>query len=284
MMLAVVLAFASSLCWGSADFLGGLQSRKRALLTVLLVSQVAAVALATVYVVASGDGFPDLGPAALAVGAGVAGCAALAAFYRGLAIGTMSIVAPVSATGAVVPVLVGVASGERPGAVQVVGIALAMIGIVLAAREPANDRGEASARVVRTSIGLALLAALGFGSFFVLIDEATEGAGAPWALFLVRVGEVAALGTLALVLRPQMPGGIADASPLLLIGTLDYLATALFALATQEGLLSVVSVVGSLYPAVTVVLARVVLAERVARSQEVGVVITLVGVVAISAG
>ena len=282
-MLAVVLAFASSLCWGSADFLGGLQSRKRALLTVLLFSQVAAVALATLYVVASGDGFPDLGPAALAVGAGVAGCAALAAFYRGLAIGTMSIVAPVSATGAVVPVLVGVVSGERPGAVQVAGIALAMVGIVLAAREPSNS-GEAPARVVRTSIGLALLAALGFGTFFVLIDEATEGAGAPWALLLVRAGEVAALGTLALILRPQLPRGIADASPLLLIGTLDYLATALFALATQEGLLSVVSVVGSLYPAVTVVLARIVLAERVARSQEVGVVITLAGVVAISAG
>src|SRR5215210_2353024 len=250
-MVAVALAFASSLCWGSADILGGLESRKRALLTVLLISQVAAVALA--------------------------------AFYRGLAIGTMSIVAPVSATGAVVPVLVGVASGERPGAVQVAGIALAMVGIVLAAREPASS-GEAPARVVRTSIGLALLAALGFGSFFVLIDEATEGAGAPWALLLVRVGEIAALGTLALALRPQLPGGMADASPLLLIGALDYLATALFALATQEGLLSVVSVVGSLYPAVTVVLARVVLAERVARSQELGVVITLAGVVAISAG
>lgn len=280
-MLAVGLAFTSSLCWGLADFLGGLQSRRRPLVTVLLVAQAAAVALGLAFVLASGDPFPDLGPAALAAGAGVAGVAALAAFYRGLAIGTMSIVAPVSATGAAVPVLVGVASGERPGAVQVAGILLAMVGIVLAAREPG---GAAPGHAVRASLGLALLAALGFGSFFVLLDRATEGAGAPWALLLVRVGEVALLVALAAAIRPRMPAGARDAWPLLVIGTLDFLATALFALATEQGLLSVVAVVGSLYPVVTVVLARAVLAERVSRGQELGVVITLAGVVAISAG
>jgi drug/metabolite transporter (DMT)-like permease len=226
---------------------------------------------------------PELGTAAVAVGAGVAGCAALAAFYRGLAIGTMSIVAPVSATGAAVPVLVGVASGERPGTIQILGIALAMVGIVLAAREPVEE-GAVAAPAVRASIGLALLAALGFGSFFVLIDTATEDGGAPWALLLVRIGEVTLLGALALAIRPALPDSVRDGAPLLLVGALDFLATAFFALATQEGLLSVVSVVGSLYPAVTVVLARIVLSERVARSQEVGVVITLAGVVAISAG
>jgi drug/metabolite transporter (DMT)-like permease len=281
-MLAVALAFASSLCWGTADFLGGLQSRRRSLVTVLLVSQAAALVLAVILVAASGDGPPDRGAAALALGAGIGGCAALAAFYRGLAIGTMSIVAPISATGAAVPVLVGVASGERPGTVQVAGIVLAMVGIVLAARERGGS--AAPGRAVRASIGLALLAAIGFGSFFVLIDEATERAGAPWPLLLVRVAEVVALGVLAVALRPRMPSGARDGAPLLVVGTLDFLATALFAYATQEGLLSVVAVVGSLYPAVTVVLARVVLSERVARSQELGVVITLAGVVAISAG
>jgi drug/metabolite transporter (DMT)-like permease len=280
-VLAVLLAAASSLCWGLADFVGGLQSRVRPLVTVLLVAQVAAVAMGIAFVAFSSDPFPDLEPAALATGAGVAGCAALAAFYRGLAIGTMSIVAPVSATGAAVPVLVGLAEGERPGALQVAGILLAMIGIVLAAREPG---GAAPSRAVRASLVLAGFAALGFGTFFVLIDRATELGGAPWSLLLVRVGEVALLGLLALATRPAMPSGMRDAAPLLGIGVLDFSATAFFALATEKGLLSVVSVVGSLYPAVTVVLARAVLAERVARSQEVGVVLTLAGVVAISAG
>jgi len=280
-VVAVVLAFCSSLCWGLADFLGGVQSRTRPLVTVLLVAQVAAVALGIAFVVGSGDAFPDPEPALLATGAGVAGCAALAAFYRGLAIGTMSIVAPVSATGAAVPVLVGLASGERPGALQLAGILVAMVGIVLAAREPSD---AVPSRALRPSLALAGLAALGFGTFFVLIDRATELGGAPWSLLLVRVGEVALLGALALAMRPAMPSAARDAAPLLAIGTLDFSATALFALATEQGLLSVVSVVGSLYPAVTVVLARVVLAERVARSQEVGVVLTLAGVVAISAG
>ena len=281
-MVAVVLALSSSLCWGTADFLGGLQSRRRPLVTVLLVAQVAAVTFGAIYVIASQDAFPDAGPALLATGAGAAGCLALAAFYRGLAIGTMSIVAPISATGAAVPVLVGVASGERPGVVQVVGIALAMVGIVLAAREPSD--APPSGPGARTSIGLALLAAVGFGTFFVLLDRATEHGGAPWSLLLVRAGEVAMLGALALVQRPTMPSGLGDAAPLLLIGTIDFAATAFFALATEHGLLSIVSVVGSLYPAVTVVLARVVLAERVSRSQELGVIATLAGVVAISAG
>jgi drug/metabolite transporter (DMT)-like permease len=280
-VLAVVLALSSSLCWGTADFLGGLQSRRRPLVTVLLIAQAAAFAFGIVFVAASGDPFPDAGPALLAVGAGVAGCAALAAFYRGLAIGTMSIVAPISATGAAVPVLVGVVSGERPGGVQVAGIALAMAGIVLAAREPGDAPPGPS---MRASVGLALLAAIGFGTFFVLVDRATEHGGAPWSLLLVRVGEVALLAALTFVRRPAMPTSVRDAAPLLLIGTIDYAATLFFALATEKGLLSIVSVVGSLYPAVTVVLARLVLSERVSRSQEVGVVATLAGVVAISAG
>ena len=280
-MLAIALAFASSLAWGSADFMGGLQSRRRSLIAVLLIAQLMALALGAMYVLAAGDPFPDPGPALLAFGAGLGGCLALAAFYRGLAIGTMSIVAPVSATGAAVPVLVGIAEGERPGEIQVAGIALALVGIVMAAREPG---GAAPSRAVRASIGLALLAALGFGSFFVLIDAATERGGAPWSLFIVRIAEALLLGAVALALKPGMPRSLRDASPLLLIGALDYAATALFALATREGLLSIVSVVGSLYPAVTVVLARIVLAERVARSQEIGVVVTLAAVVAISAG
>jgi drug/metabolite transporter (DMT)-like permease len=280
-VVAVALALLSSLCWGTADFVGGLQARRRPLIVVLLLSQTAAVAIAVALVAGSGDAIPDAGTAALAIGAGAAGCAALAAFYRGLAIGTMSIVAPVSAAGAAVPVLVGLASGERPTALQVVGIAVALVGIVLAAREPP---GEDGGRPPRAAVGLALLAAVGFGTFFVLLDRATEHSGVPWAILLTRAGQVTLLLLAFAALRPAIPREAAAWLPLLAIGSLDVLANAFFALATQRGLLSVVSVVGSLYPAITVVLARFVLAERVSRSQQAGVVATLAGVAAISAG
>jgi drug/metabolite transporter (DMT)-like permease len=279
-VLAVVLALTSSLCWGTADFLGGLQARKHALIAVLLLEQVAAVVLAVGLVLGSRDALPAAGPAALALGAGAAGCAALACFYRGLAIGTMSIVAPVSAAGAAVPVLVGLATGERPAPLQIAGIAVAFVGIVLAAREPATGDGRPS----RTAVGLALLAALGFGSFFVLLERATRDSGVPWAILLTRVGQTTLLIAVFLAVRPPMPHGLRTWWPLLLCGALDVLANVFWALAATKGLLSVVSVVGSLYPAVTVVLARVVLAERVSRSQQAGVIATLAGVAAISAG
>ena len=198
-MLAVALAFASSLSWGTADFIGGLQSRRRSLITVLFVAQLVALVLGGVYVLAAGDPFPEARPALLALGAGIGGCLALAAFYRGLAIGTMSIVAPVSATGAAVP---GARRRRRRGAA----------GRDPGGRDRAGDgrdraRGaragrRAPSRAVRASLGLALLAALGFGSFFVLIDAATEDGGAPWSLLLVRVGEALLLGAVALVRRP----------------------------------------------------------------------------------
>jgi drug/metabolite transporter (DMT)-like permease len=280
-VVAVALALASSLFWGTADFIGGLQARRRSLVTVLLLSQVAAVTIAVALVLGSGDPLPDLGAAAVAVGAGGAGCAALAAFYRGLAIGTMSIVAPVSAAGAIVPVLAGVVSGERPGTLQVIGIAVALVGIVLAAREPAHVEAGGN---LRAAVGLALLAALGFGSFFVLLDHATEDSGVPWAILLTRAGQVSLLVIAFAVVRPALPERLSECGPMLLAGTLDVVANVFFAIATTKGLLSVVSVVGSLYPAVTVVLARVVLAERVSRSQQAGVVATLAGVAAISAG
>jgi drug/metabolite transporter (DMT)-like permease len=280
-VLGIGLAFASSLCWGVADFSGGLLARRIALLAVLLLSQASALAVALGLVAVAGGAAPSAASLAWAAGAGALGCAALAAFYRGLAIGTMSIVAPISATGAIVPVVVGVVRGERPGALQLVGIAVALGGIVLAAREPA---GVVPARAARASIGLALVAALGFGSFFVGIDRATDGASTAWVTLAVRGAEVILLCLAALALRPPLPRARRDLWPLPAVGLLDVTANAFYALATTKGLLSVVAVVGSLYPAVTVVLARAVLRERVTRAQEVGVVATLAGVVAISAG
>jgi drug/metabolite transporter (DMT)-like permease len=282
-VLGVVLALGCSVVWGCADFFGGLQARRLPVLVVLLWGQLAAVVLAVALLLVVSDGRPTLAAFGWAAGSGAAGIAALLAFYRGLAIGTMSIVAPVSATGAAVPVLVGLVRGEHPGALQVAGIVLAFAGIVLAAREDSR----AAAQRARAALGLAIVAALGFGAWFAGIDRATELAGVAWTVLLSRAVQAALLLAGALVLRPGGVGRdsfVRGVAPLLAIGALDVLANGLYALATRHGLLSVIAVLGSLYPAMTVVLARTVLHERVTRTQELGIVAILAGVAAISAG
>ena len=244
-------------------------------------SQGVALALLLPFALAVADEAPSASAVGWAALAGAAGIVALGCFYRALAIGTMSVVAPISATAAVVPVLVGLAEGERPSTLQVAGMAAALAGVVLASREPIEEGGNPPNRM---AIGLALVAAAGFGTFFVGLDRASEGADVPWVIVVSRGCSLALLVIAALVVRPSLPRDGASFAALGMIGVLDLGANGFYALATQEGLLSVVSVLGSLYPAVTVVLARVVLAERVSRVQEAGVLLALAGVVAISAG
>jgi|SRR5215210_3291903 len=282
-MLAALLAIASSLSWGLSDFLGGFQSRRHHLLAVMLLSQGLALAVLLVAVLAGAPTAHDAAATAWAAGVGLLGLLGLVAFYRALAIGTMSIVAPISATGVAIPVLAGLASGERPGALQVAGMVLACCGVVLAAREaPTVD--AAARRAGRTAVILALLAAIGFGSFFAGIDRAEETADVAWVLLAARAADVALLALAALVLRPPMPSARAALGAIAAIGLFDLLANLLFVLAAGRGLLSVVGVLGSLYPAVTVVLARLVLHERLSRMQNAGVLTTLAGVVVLAAG
>ena len=281
-MLAIALGLGSSLFWGLADFGGGLQSRRFPVISVLLVSQAVGLAGIAAIVALSGEPAPSLGDLWPAAAGGAGGLLALSAFYRALAIGTMSIVAPISATGSAVPVIVGLASGEHPGTLQLAGIAAAAVGVVLASREAAHG-DEARARAGRASIGLALVAALGFGGFFVGMDRAAD-ADILWALFAARIAGNLALLSFVLVARPSLDVTPAALPPLAAIGALDLAANGLYAWGTTEGLLSVVAVLGSLYPVATVLLARGVLGERIRRVQEVGVVIALAGVVLISAG
>lgn len=280
-MLAFALGLGSSLCWGLADFLGGLQSRRHPLAAVMLVSQAAGLAGIAVLVVALGQDAPafrHLLPAALA---GAAGAIALAAFYRALAIGTMSIVAPISATGAALPVVVGVAGGERPGALQLAGMAAAVVGVVLASRE--EDEQGRTPENARLSVALALFAALGFGTFFVAMDAAAD-ADVGWAMLVARCASVGLLLLAAAVLRPRLGVGVTALAPLVAVGVLDATANGLYAWGTTKGLLSVVAVLGALYPVTTVLLARGLLRERVRRIQELGIVAALAGVVLIAAG
>jgi drug/metabolite transporter (DMT)-like permease len=282
-MVAAVLALASSMCWGLSDFLGGLQSRRHNVLAVLVLSQALALTILVVAVLAGAGTDHDGAATAWALSVGVAAMIALGSFYRALAIGTMSIVAPISATGVAIPVVAGLLSGERPGPLQLAGIALACCGVVLAAREaPSADPDER--RDSRAAIGLALVAAVGFGTFFTGMDKAEETADVAWVLLCARGTSVAAVVIAALALRPPLPRAPVALGALAAVGVFDLLANFLFVLATGRGLLSVVGVLGSLYPAVTVILARFVLQERISRLQLVGVVTALAGVVLISGG
>jgi drug/metabolite transporter (DMT)-like permease len=225
----------------------------------------------------------DEAATAWAVGAGILDVLGVTAFYRALAIGTMSVVAPLSATGAVIPVLVGLASGERPRTLQLVGMALAMVGTVLAGREAPEPDSQARP-TAQNAVLLALLAAVGFGSFFAGMDRAEESGDVAWVLLAARTPEVLLLLAACAARRPGLPSAPAAFGAIAAIGFFDLLATLLFVLATGRGLLSVVGVLAALYPAVTVLLARVVLRERLTRAQDVGVLLALAGVVALAVG
>jgi drug/metabolite transporter (DMT)-like permease len=281
-VLAIALGLGSSVCWGLADFLGGLQSRRLPVAAVLLFSQAAGLVGIVAIVAAFGGPAPSLADMVPAVAAGLAGTIALSAFYRALAIGTMSVVAPISSTGAAVPVIVGLATGEHPGALQLVGIAAAATGVVLASREAEHEDARRAA-AGRSSVLLALFAALGFGSFFVGMREAAS-VDVLWALLAARTAATGGLLAFAAVARPRLAVTPAALGPLVGIGALDLSANALYAVATTEGLLSVVAVLGALYPVTTVLLARAVLGERIRRVQEVGVAAALGGVALIAAG
>jgi drug/metabolite transporter (DMT)-like permease len=280
-MGAVALGLASSLAWGFADFFGGLQSRKRPLLAVLVVGQTAGLALIALVALIRGEGVPEAGTWLLwAMGGGLLGIVGLAAFYRGLATGNMGVVAPISATAAIVPLVFGLATGERPSALQGVGVALAIGGVALASLE--HDGPVTGGGRIATGAGLAIIAALGFGSFFVATDQASD-VDAVWTILFARVASASLMWCATLATRTQLPD--ARALPaLMLIGVLDTGANLLFALASTLGLVSVVAVLASVYPVVTVLLARIVLGERLHALQRVGAVGALVGAAVISVG
>lgn len=274
-MIAIVLALGASACWGVGDFLGGLTSRRLAVPTVLAVSQLAGLIGITVAAFALGGDFLTRTGAAAAAAAGLAGVIGLAGLYRGLAVGAMGVVAPISASAAVLPVAVGLGRGERPGSLQLVGVALALVGVVLVSREPRGGRRVAA------GVPVALVAAAGFGSYFLLIDRASAD-DAYWAVVVARL--VSASLALAIALpRGALRFPRRSLPVLVAVGLLDVGANLLLALALNEGYVSIVSVLASLYPVLVIALAIVVLHERPRRSQALGGGTALAGVALISA-
>ena len=251
-----------------------------AVVAVVLCQSAVGLLLTVLIVAARAEPMPDGDEMLLAAVSAIAGITGLSAFYRGMAIGTMSVVAPISSTAAVIPITVGIATGDRPSAVQTAGLVLAFVGVVLASREPA---GHSEERRAVKGVGFALIAAVGFGTFFVLMDSASD-TDPYWAIMVNRITGVTLLVAVFLALRPKPLPVRADIPVLIAIGVLDTGANGLFAVASTQGLVSVVATLASLYPVVTILLARYFLHERLAPSQQAGVAAALVGVAAISAG
>ncbi|MCW2920667.1 MAG: family transporter [Thermoleophilia bacterium] len=289
-MLAPLLALTSSVLWGTGDFLGGRASRNHAVLVVLFWSQAAMVLLVwSAVAIAIALGALDLDPRALLIGAGggMAGVIALGAFYKALAIGPMSVVPPIAAAGVLIPVAVGLATGAPPSTMVLVGIVLAILGVVLAsAGEGTNDDSNVATRIAPATLGLCLIAATGFGIIFVAMDYAA-GDNALTALAAtagIRVGSFAALAIAVLFTRtrPWAHATPRQAAGFAAIGLFDTGANFTFAVAAALGELEIVAVLGTLYPAVTSALAHVVLGEKLGRTQLAGVVLAIAGVVVLA--
>ncbi|HEV7749946.1 MAG TPA: EamA family transporter [Baekduia sp.] len=280
--MAIVLAITAAACWGLADFLAGLASRRVAVPIVLLLVEGGGLVVIAAIALASGDPFfTQTSDALSAVAGGLAGVLGLGCFYQALAIGTMSVVAPISAAGVALPVVVGVVSGDRPSAVAAAGLLAIVIGVVLASREEHADAEAAAAG--RMAVILALLSAVGFGGFFALTDAPAD-ASVVWTIVLARAAPVPLIVALVLLMRPARRPSRRLALGIAAVGTIDLAATSLIALANTKGDLSLVSVLGGMYPVATVLLAAAFLHERLARPQLAGVVLALGGVAAVAAG
>jgi drug/metabolite transporter (DMT)-like permease len=275
-VFAAALALAAAASWGVGDFLGGVKSRTLAPIAVMIVAQPVGLATAAILVVVRGHGFPTAGVfwASLAACFGTTG---LIAFYRGMAAGALTIVAPIAGAGAVIPVLWDLAHGHRPGTLRAVGFVTVLGGVILASWERRPDTAAIAA-----GAGWAVIAMLAFGAYYVPMHTAAQTDWG-WAAFVFRATSMSLVLTAWLVLRPRNAQR-ADIPTLASIGFLDTGGNILFAAAASRGLVSVVSVLGSLYPVGTVLLARAVLHERVQRTQELGILLALVGVVLVSVG
>ncbi|HEY6654974.1 MAG TPA: DMT family transporter [Solirubrobacterales bacterium] len=281
-MLALAISLASAASWGVSDFLGGLQTRRLPVLGVLAVSQPVGLVLIALFIAFTGADSISAGKLAIAFLAGAASLGGLAAFYSAMAMGTVSVVAPIAALGVVVPVVFGLIEGDSPGPLQLAGLVPAIAGVVVLTYEERPEHVE-TARTARLSIVLAIVAGLGFGIFFTGLDAAAADRPG-WAILAVRVGGVATVLVALLVAHPRLDGVRAAWPVLIVIGVFDVSATALFAIASTKGVLPVVAVGGSMYPAFTVALAHSVLGERLAALQWSGVVLALAGVGMIAAG
>ncbi len=290
--MAALLALVSALCYGVSDFSGGLAARRVTATVVVLVSNTVSLGLALLAVALLPGSAYRSTDIAWGAAAGAVGVVGVVLLYRGLAIGPMAVVAPLTAVlSAVVPVVVGSVRGERPGALAVTGVALAIPSMVLISRDrnqAAERRGaslDAPPRLHRAALFAALAAGVSFGGFFVLLAQTGQDGGA-WPLVGQRAVSVLILVPVCAVAALRGVQGLPWGRPMLLAvvaGATDFSANLAYLLAAHRGLLALVAVISSLYPASTLLLARVLLAERLARPQVAGLVLAGAAVAMIAA-
>jgi drug/metabolite transporter (DMT)-like permease len=277
-VLAIALALGSSLAWGVADFFGGLLSRRASVAAVATLSQAAGLVPLLLLLVATGL-HVDGRAFAIGLAAGACGAAGLATFYAAMSIGTISIVSPLAASSAILPAALAVAGGERPSRLALGGAALTILGATLAS----THELRADQAALRRSVGIALVSACAIGGFLYLLGRAAQGGELLSALVGARSASLPLLLAWSALLRaPLAVGGRRLLLGAAGVGLLDTVANGLFALAAHEGFLSIVAVLGSQFPFATVVLAHLVLGERITRLQRMGVALTLAGVGVVS--
>jgi drug/metabolite transporter (DMT)-like permease len=271
----LLLALGASLAWGVGDFVGPLVSKTLGILRVLFWAQLGGVLAIVLALAVRGQG-PGGWAVLYAICASFGGMLGLFAYYRGMATGAMSVVAPIAGVSAAIPVVFGIATGDSPSGAQIAGIACALLGVALASVEHQDGR-----RRVAAGAGLALLAALGFGFYFPWMHAAGK-VDFWWASLVFRVTALVIVGTAVAARRPALRLGARPLAIIVAVGVVDTIGNVLFAASSSHGLVSLTAVLASLYPVVTVLLAAGVLHERVAPMQRAGIVLTLAGVALIS--
>jgi len=283
-MLAALLALAASVTWGTSNFLAGVESRTRSVWHVAALSQIAAAGAAGIALLAARQPPPGSWDFFLLIVTGVATAAGLVMFYRALAIGTMSVVAPIIASEVLIPVTAGIVMGERPGVHAYVGMVLAVGGVVLISRLPREEkqnRTEAHHRAARKAVILAVLTAVCWG--FMLLIYGTTGKASPiWAVFDTRITSAAVLAAYVLFTGRGLSLKGENVPVLAAIGLLLAGANILFIFAAHVGLLSITSILGSLSPVVVTIYAQALLHERLAPRQWLGFAAVFAGIVLLS--
>jgi drug/metabolite transporter (DMT)-like permease len=277
-MLGVLLALSASLMWGFADYLGGLQTRTRQVFSVVLISQVAGFVVIVGVVAGRGVAWPGVEAMFPAAVAGVIGAFCIVTFYLALSYGPISIVAPVLASSASIPVVYGLIRGERPSALQLAGLAVTLAGVILVSWTDGDghERG-------RRGIAFGVLAAVLLGVLLVIFSRAS--AEDPyWAPFVLRLFSMSTIVAVVLLRRVTVRVDRRGLLVIATIGMLDVLANLVYSVSTTLQLLSITAVLSSLFPVVTVALARLHLGERVTRVQQSGSVLTMAGVLLVAAG